>query len=90
MAVGDADSAFSLWDLRPLDLPDLFEKALTTMGPADLATVRSTVETPGLTRGCGTGLRLIEALLQYRLRYEVEIGEPPAIRPGEYDIEIEG
>ena len=40
MAVGDTDSVFSLWDLRPLDIPQLFGRPFARMSPGHLAALR--------------------------------------------------
>jgi len=35
-------------------------------------------------------LLFVRSVLQHRFRYDVEVDEVPAIRTGDFDIEIEG
>ncbi|MBN2548050.1 MAG: WD40 repeat domain-containing protein [Anaerolineales bacterium] len=89
MALGTTDSTLSLWDLRPLTVPALFEAPLARSTPNQLAVVNLLLgreDLPGPTRGA---LTLLDRLLRHRFRYDIDISAVPTIKPGEYDIEIE-
>jgi WD40 repeat protein len=89
MAVGTADAALSLWDLRVLEVPALFSQPLAGVAPFQLAAVRVLSEQAGLPSSIQRSLKFLERVLQHRFRYEIDIDELPAIRLGEFDIEVE-
>jgi hypothetical protein len=91
MVLGDSDKTMSLWDLRVLALPDLLSRPLATALPVHLAAINALADAPDLPEGLGPVLRYTRTALQHRFRYDIEVDElPPAIRAGEFDIEIEG
>jgi WD40 repeat protein len=91
MVLGDTDQTMSFWDLRPLSLPDLFSRPLAHSLPVHLAAISALADDADLPEGLGAVLRYTRTALQHRFRYDIEVDElPPAIRAGEFDIEIEG
>jgi WD40 repeat protein len=90
MAVGDSDSAMSLWDLRVLEVPLLLSRPFATALPVHLAAVAALLGDGGVPAEVGQALRFVQCVLQHRFRYDIELDELPAIRAGEFDIEIEG
>ena len=91
MAVASADGAFSLWDLRVLDLDQLFEKSLAQTSVRHLVALNLMLENgPELPIELQEVLQYSKLVLQHRLRYEIELGqETPSVKTGHFDIEIE-
>jgi hypothetical protein len=91
MAVGDSDRSMSLWDLRVLQLPDLFAQPLARSLPVHLVAVNALADAADLPEGLSVVLRYVRVVLEHRFRFDIEIDElPPTMRAGEFDIEIEG
>jgi hypothetical protein len=90
MAVGDSDSAMSLWDLRVLEVPLLLSRPFATALPVHLAAVAALLGDGGVPAEVGQALRFVQCVLEHRFRYDIELDELPAIRAGEFDIEVEG
>jgi WD40 repeat protein len=86
MAVGDSDASMSLWDLRVMDL---FLDPLAQALPAHLSLAQSLVKDADLATPIQHALKFAECILRHRFRYDIEIGEAPTIKAGEFDIEIE-
>jgi WD40 repeat protein len=90
MALGDSDASLSLWDLRPLDIPDLFTIPFARSTPNHLVILNLLDEDiHPLPRALRNTLRFMERLLRHRFRYDIEISEVASIKAGDYDIEIE-
>ena len=90
MALGDSDASLSLWDLRPLDIPDLFTIPFARSTPNHLVILNLLDEdTHPLPRALRNTLRFMERLLRHRFRYDIEVSEVASIKAGDYDIEIE-
>lgn len=90
MAVGGSDAAMSLWDLRVLEVPLLLSRPFATALPAHLAAVAALLADGGVPAEVGQALRFVQCVLQHRFRYDIELDELPAIRAGEFEIEVEG
>jgi hypothetical protein len=86
MAVGSSDASMSLWDLR---LAGLFTRPLAKASPVHLSLASAFAADASLEPSVQRALKFIESLLRHRFRYEIEIGEAPTIKAGEFDIEIE-
>jgi WD40 repeat protein len=89
MALGDEDASLSLWDLRVLDIPELFSIPFARSTPNHLAALDLLSEENSLPTSLLNTLAYIERLLRYRFRYDIEVSEVPRIKSGEYAIEIE-
>ena len=89
MALGYADSALSLWDLRLLQLPALFHEPFAVSTPNQFAAVNAVLENGPLPQSLKNTLAYTAAVLRYRFRYDIEVGEITSIKPGDFDIEIE-
>jgi WD40 repeat protein/HEAT repeat protein len=89
MALGHADAHLSLWDLRPLDVPDLLSKPLAHSTPNQLAALDLVQNLPSLTEKSRRSLAVLLRLLRHRFRFDIEVSEVASIQAGEYDIEIE-
>jgi len=91
MAVGDSDASFSLWDLRSLDLPRLFQEPLARLSLNDLPKIAPFAESERIDPSVRRGLLYMRCAIRHRFRYDVEIeAQIQLIRPGEFDIEIDG
>jgi hypothetical protein len=88
MAVGDSQAAFSLWDLRLLEIPALFEQPFIVSVPHQLAAVQLALEAVSLPPRMRAALRYIERVLRHRFRFDIEIEALHSIRAGRYDIDI--
>ena len=88
MALGCADASISLWDLRPLQVPDLFTQALALATPNHLAALRLLVDQPQIPVELKNAMRYIEGVLRFRFRFDVEVSAAPEILPGEFEIEL--
>lgn len=89
MATGTGDSTMTLWDLRLLDLPQLFTRPLAAMHPSQLTTINSLLEIEVLPEPVRNSLLLFQALLQYRFAFDIHIEETSGIRAGEFDVLID-
>jgi len=90
MALGDSNAALSLWDLRVLDVPRLFTRPFAQSVPDDLAALQAlTGNGTVLPARVRNVLGFMEAILRYRFRFDIEIGEMPVIKVGEYEIELD-
>lgn len=86
MATGTNQAALVLWDLRVLDIPDLFAQPLATASHDQVSTVLALGEYDSLPESVRNGLKFLRTLLQYRFRYDIQIEEAPLIQFGEFDI----
>lgn len=86
MATGTNDASLVLWDLRVLDIPDLFSQPLATATHDQIANVLSLSEYGSLPEPVRNGLRFLRLLLQYRFRFDITIEEGPIMKYGEFDI----
>ena len=81
MAVGAADAALSLWDLRVLDVPALFSCPLGRVAPFQLAVIRGLVN-PHL-------LREEDAELKQFVKGRAPQMDRLFISPGWLDVEVD-
>lgn len=88
MALGNADASISLWDLRPLQVPDLFTQPLALATPNHLAALRLLIDQPQIPVELKHAMRYIEGVLRFRFRFDVEVSAAPEILPGEFEIEL--
>ncbi|RPJ46285.1 MAG: hypothetical protein EHM21_08790 [Chloroflexi bacterium] len=86
MATGSNEASLMLWDLRVLDIPDLFAQPLATATHEQISTVLALGEYNSLPDPVRNGLKFLRLLLQYRFRYDIQIDEAPRIQYGEFDI----
>lgn len=86
MATGTNEASLVLWDLRVLDIPDLFAQPLATATHEQISTVLALGEYNSLPDPVRNGLKFLRLLLQYRFRYDIQIEEAPLIQYGEFDI----
>ncbi len=86
MATGTNDASLVLWDLRVLDIPDLFSQPLATATHDQIANVLALSEYGSLPEPVRNGLRFLRLLLQYRFRFDIQIEEGPFMKYGEFDI----
>jgi WD40 repeat protein len=89
ISTGDSDASMSLWDLRVLDVPMLFTRPFAKASPDSLITINELAANPKLESNVRQSLTFIQRVLQFRFRFDIEIDEVPAIKVGEFDIEIE-
>lgn len=86
MATGTSEATLVLWDLRVLDIPELFAQPLSTASHDQISTVMALGEYQSLPEPVRNGLKFLRTLLQYRFRYDIQIEEAPLIQYGEFDI----
>lgn len=86
LATGFGQNAFTLWDLRTLDLPAVIDLPIARYQPDHLAAVESLAGTDSLPADVRGTLGYLTALLQYRYRFDIQIAEINHIQPGEFDI----
>ncbi len=89
MAIGDSDASLTLWDLRPLDLPLLFDRPLARSAPGHLAAAAELSESSRIDEKIKPALSYLQDVLKHRFRYDVEIADGPTIKLGEFDIELD-
>jgi hypothetical protein len=91
LAVGYDAGYTDLYDLRAWALPGLMTRPLVSCVPADLSTVAGARAAKDLPATARTFLDLLQGLLEYRFRFDIEIGEIADLAPlsaGEYDISL--
>lgn len=89
MAIGDTDASLTLWDLRPLDIPLLFSLPLARSTPGHLAAAGELAASPRVGERVKPALLYLQDVLKHRFRFDVELADVPAIKVGEFDIELE-
>ncbi|MFD0899605.1 hypothetical protein [Actinomadura sediminis] len=88
LAVGDAAGHTDLFDLRVRELPRLVARPVAALLPRHLGIVATARAVPGLDRGSADALRLLEACLEHRFRFDVELGDAVRLSAGEFDISL--
>lgn len=86
LATGFGQNAFTLWDLRTLDLPGVVDLPIARYQPDHLAAIESLAGADQLPADVRSTLGYLTALLQYRYRFDIQIAEINHIQPGEFDI----
>lgn len=86
MATGTDEASLELWDLRVMDIPDLFSRPLASSTHDQVTNTLALSGYHSLPEGVRNGLKFLRLLLQYRFRYDIHLEEAPVIRYGEYDI----
>jgi len=89
MATGTNQASLVLWDLRGLDIPDLFSLPLAKATHDQVSNTLALSEYHSLPDPIRNGLRFLRTLLQYRFRFDIHIEEAHTIRYGEFDIILE-
>lgn len=89
MATGSNDSSLHLWDLRLLDVPDLFAQPLANATHEQVETIIALSNYDSLPKPILNGLKFMRLLLQYRFRHDIQIEEAQSIQFGEFDIFLE-
>ncbi|GAK52509.1 hypothetical protein ANT_16470 [Candidatus Moduliflexus flocculans] len=89
LATGNHDNSMTLWDIRVLDVPRLFTIPLATASPDQLIAIQELAVRPEIPQHVKRSLLFMQRVLQYRFRFDIEIGDIPSIKVGEFDIEIE-
>ncbi|MFI9549596.1 hypothetical protein ACIHAR_37790 [Streptomyces sp. NPDC052016] len=91
LAVGYDAGFTDLYDLRTWELPTLMTRPLVACVPADLGVVAGARAARDLPAAAREYLDLLHDLLEYRFRFDIEIGEIGDLAPlsaGEYDISL--
>jgi hypothetical protein len=57
--------------------------------PDHLAAIESLVQVKEIPASVRNALLYLEALLQHRYRFDIQISEPHHIQPGTFDIQVE-
>jgi len=89
LATGHHDNSLTLWDIRVLDVPRLFAIPLATASPDQLIAIQELAVHAEIPSRVQRSLLFMQRILQYRFRFDIEIGDLPSIKVGEFDIEIE-
>ncbi|RSN60027.1 hypothetical protein [Actinomadura sp. WAC 06369] len=88
LAVGNADGSTDLFDLRVHEVPRIVGRPVASLVPGHLAAVGSAMADGPVRRGGGVALRLLEACLEHRFRFDVELGDAVRLSAGEFDISL--
>lgn len=89
LATGGADASFSLWDLRPLELRQLYTLPLSQATTTHLTAIKIAEESrQDWPPEVKNSLRYIDTVLRQRFRYDIEIELMPEVHAGEFDIEL--
>lgn len=86
MATGGSEASMVLWDLRVLDLPELFASPISRISASQISVVAALAAAPEIPPAIRNALSFLSLLLQRRFRFDVQIAEAPTIQPGEFDI----
>ncbi len=86
MATGTNEASLVLWDLRTLDIPNMFTRPLASATHDQVSDILALSAYHSLPEPIRNGLLFLKLLLQYRFRYDIQIEESPSIRFGEFDI----
>lgn len=89
LAIGSGQDAFTLWDLRTLDLPAIFAKPIPDFRPEHLAAIKSLVDVKEIPAAIRNAMQYLQELLQYRYRFDIQVAEISHIQPGEFDILVD-
>jgi WD40 repeat protein len=86
---GSTRSEVSLWDLHGLLTYLALVNPFASATSLALRDIRVSMEDTGLSPGTRLALEYAECVLLHRFQYDIEIGAPPTIMAGEFDIEID-
>ena len=86
MATGGSEASMVLWDLRVLDLTELFASPISRISAGQISVVAALAAAPEIPPAIRNALTFLSLLLQRRFRFDVQIAEAPTIQPGEFDI----
>ena len=89
LATGHHDNSMTLWDIRVLDVPRLFAMPFAAASPDQLMAIQELAVHADIPPRVQRSLLFMLRVLQYRFRFDIEIGDLPSIKVGEFDIEIE-
>jgi WD40 repeat protein len=89
MATGTNEASLMLWDLRVLDIPELFSLPLASATHDQVSNTLALSQYLSLPEPVRNGLRFLQQLLQYRFRFDIQIDDAQIIRYGEFDILLE-
>jgi hypothetical protein len=89
LATGTRDATIILWDLRVLDLPDLFSTPIAQIKPGQTGALSAILEEEDLPASIRNSLEFFSNILQHRYQFNVEIGDAPSIARGEFDVLID-
>ena len=90
LAAVESGPSFTLWDLRVLGLPQLFDKSLGQAQPDHLAAIETVREKswtwPDRLKAT---IDYLELIIRHRFRFEMELAQAIQVEPDKFDIEIE-
>lgn len=89
MATGANDASLELWDLRVMDIAEMFSRPLATATHDQVANTLALSQYQSLPEFVRNGLKFLRLLLQYRFRFDIHLEEAPTIRYGEFDIMLD-
>ncbi|MFV2176425.1 hypothetical protein ACFHW2_02715 [Actinomadura sp. LOL_016] len=88
LAVGDAAGHTDLFDLRVREAPLIAARPVVDLVPRHLGIVAAALTGPAPDPDAAAALRLLEACLEHRFRFDVEIGDAVRLSAGEFDISL--
>ncbi|MBE1530553.1 WD40 repeat domain-containing protein [Actinomadura algeriensis] len=88
LAVGDIDGHTDLFDLRVREVPLIVARPVVDLVPRHLGIVATVLTDESLDPAAAPALRLLEACLEHRFRFDVEIGDAVRLSAGEFDISL--
>ncbi|GIH07155.1 hypothetical protein Rhe02_52220 [Rhizocola hellebori] len=88
LAVGYDSGHADIYDLRIGDVPSLVTRSLSSMVPAHLGVLAAARRVRAVSGPPAEVLDLLQACLEHRFRFDIEISETVTIATGEYDIAL--
>ena len=88
LAVGSDAGFTDLYDLRVGDVPAIATRPLAAMVPAHLGALTAARRTRTVTGPPAEVLDLLQACLEHRFRFDIEISDTVTLAAGEYDIAL--
>jgi WD40 repeat protein len=89
LATGTGEQTAVLWDLRPLDIPDLLSTPLVQATPNHVQLVNCLIEESSLPAPVINSLKFLHTLLLKKYQFDVQVDESTRIQPGEFDILVD-
>ncbi|MWA07316.1 hypothetical protein F8568_044720 [Actinomadura sp. LD22] len=88
LAMGHDGGRTDLFDLRVSEVPDISLKPMVNLVPRHLGIVDSARKSHEVHPEVRKLLELLHTCLEYRFRFDIEIGDAVALSAGEYDISL--
>ncbi|MFC4048561.1 WD40 repeat domain-containing protein [Actinomadura syzygii] len=88
LAAGHGDGNVDLYDLRLREVPGIARRPLAELVPRHLGPVGAALSAPAVRGRDRAVLELLQACLEYRFRFDVELGGAVQLAAGVHDISL--